>query len=428
VAERARPAVVMIDTEQIVDVRVWDPFERFRNPFQSPGPRVERRRREGLGSGFVFRSDGYIITNNHVIRDVDKITVHFEADDEGYPAELIGVDPGTDLAVVKIEGEDFPTIPLGDSGKIRVGEWAIAIGAPFGQIGSVSVGVVSATGRRGFNLVDYEDFIQTDTAINPGNSGGPLLNIEGEAIGINTFIIRPDAAQNMGFAVPINMFRMNEEQLVDEGKVSRGWLGVAIDDISEEAARYYGLDSAEGVLITGFVGEDSPAEAAGLAEGDVIVSVDGRPVADRVELQMLVASANPGDTVSLGVVREGQRQEIPVTLGERPARGSASVGPGPDAARQMGMRVGDITPEIQRQLQLESAEGVVIMEVEPSGPADRVRLQPGDVIVGVDKREVADLSDFNEALSAAGDRAVIRLRVLRSGVERFYFVERKTDE
>lgn len=425
VAEKARPAVVTIDTEQIVDVRVWDPFDLFRSPFEAPAPRVRRYRREGLGSGFLFRPDGYILTNNHVIKDVDSIRVHFEGKDKVYPAEVVGVDPATDLAVIKIKGDDFPFITLGDSDKIRVGEWAIAIGAPFGQTCTVSVGVISATGRKGFNLVDYEDFIQTDTAINPGNSGGPLLNIEGEAIGVNTFIIRPDAAQNMGFAIPINMFKKNEAQLVKKGKVSRGWLGVTIAPVTDEVAKYYGLESTEGALVEGFVEGDSPAKDAGLEEGDVIVGVDGKKITDVSDLQARIAARAPGSTVEIDVIREGEPMSFQVKLGERPAKGSVMSLRRPKAAEEMGIRVGEITPDIQRQLQLPDRKGVVIMDVEAGSSADRVGLRRGDVIVGVDKMEVNNLDDFAKALDQVGDRPVVRLRVVRGGVERFYFVERK---
>jgi len=272
----------------------------------------------GQGSGFIISKDGYILINNHVVGDADLIKVKL-SDGREFKAKVIGTDPQSDVAVIKIDATNLPVLRLGDSDKLEVGEWVIAIGNPFGLSQTVTVGVVSAKGRSRIGINDYEDFIQTDAAINPGNSGGPLVNIHGEAVGMNTAIFsRSGGYMGIGFAIPINMAKAIKDQLLKKGKVTRGWLGVVIQDIDEELAKSFGLEKTEGVLIAE-VSEGSPAEKAGLKQGDIILRLNGKKVDDLGELRNKIALTAPGTKVKLEVLRENKRRTIQVTIGEQPA-------------------------------------------------------------------------------------------------------------
>ncbi|MCI5144617.1 MAG: Do family serine endopeptidase, partial [Candidatus Electrothrix sp. AR3] len=328
VVKKVGPAVVYIGVEktskapggQQLDEMLTDPlFEHFfgkkfdRFP-QKPSP----FKQHGTGSGFIISADGLILTNNHVVEDADNIKVKL-ADKRNFTAKVVGTDPQSDVALIKIEGENLPTLPLGDSDRLEVGEWVIAIGSPFELSQSVTVGVVSAKGRSKVGINDYENFIQTDAAINPGNSGGPLLNIHGQAIGINTAIFsRSGGSMGISFAIPINMAKSIEEQLRSTGKVVRGWLGLMIQDMNEDLAQSFDLKKAEGILVSE-VTADSPAEKAGLHQGDILLSLNGSKLTDVTDLRNRIAMTVPGSTAKLKIIRDSKRKQIDVLIAEQPS-------------------------------------------------------------------------------------------------------------
>ena len=407
VAKKAGPAVVFVQVEKVV-VKRGPAFEPF--PFGSPfdffgdefferffGRRFPRKYRQmGAGSGFIISKDGYIITNNHVVADADKVKVKL-ADGREFNAKIVGTDPASDVAVLKIEAENLPVLPLGDSDKIEVGEWVLAIGNPFGLTQTVTVGVISAKGRSGVGITDYEDFIQTDAAINPGNSGGPLVNLRGEAIGMNTAIFtRSGGYMGIGFAIPINMVKIITEQLIKTGKVTRGWLGVVIQELNEDLAKSFGLEKPEGALVTE-VAENSPAERAGLKPGDVIVEYNGKPVKNVAELRTMVALTPPGTKVKLVVVRKGKRKTLEVTIGNQPQ--SLALLTGQDEfLKKLGLEVQPLTPELAEQFGYGVKEGVIITGVAPGSPAAMAGLRPGMLVEEVNHQKVRTLKDFARAL------------------------------
>jgi serine protease Do len=320
VVKRVTPAVVHVEVEKEVGGRGYEDFEFFNNPFFERffGPDFRRqmpqeprsRKQQAQGSGFIISKDGYILTNNHVVADADTITVTMSGGNKKMEAKLVGSDPQSDVALIKIEnGEDMPVIPMGDSDALEVGEWVIAIGNPFGLDQTVTVGVVSATGRSRVGINEYEDFIQTDAAINPGNSGGPLLNIHGEVVGINSALFsRTGGYMGIGFAIPINMVKTINQQLREHGKVTRGWLGVAIQDVDEDLAKSFGLEKARGILVSE-VQPDSPAAKAGLQQGDVITELNGIELPSVTELRNAVALLAPESKAELLIIREGKEKK-----------------------------------------------------------------------------------------------------------------------
>ncbi len=408
VAKKAGPAVVFVQVEKVV-VRRGPAIQPF--PFGSPfdffgedfferffGHRFPRKFRQmGAGSGFIISKDGYILTNNHVVADADKVKVKL-ADGREFEAKIVGTDPASDVAVLKINAKNLPVLPLGDSDKIEVGEWVLAIGNPFGLTQTVTVGVISAKGRSGVGITDYEDFIQTDAAINPGNSGGPLVNLKGEAIGMNTAIFtRSGGYMGIGFAIPINMVKIITKQLIETGKVTRGWLGVVIQDLNEDLAKSFGLEKPEGALVTE-VAEDSPAARAGLKSGDVIVEYNGKPVKHVAELRTMVALTPPGTKVKLTVVRHGKRKVLEVTIGSQPQ--SLALLTGQDEFLQkLGLEVRPLTPELAEQFGYGVNEGIIITGVAPESPAALAGLKPGMLIEEVNHQKVRTMKDFAEALA-----------------------------
>ncbi|OAG27439.1 DegQ family serine endoprotease [Thermodesulfatator autotrophicus] len=408
VAKKAGPAVVFVQVEKVV-VRKGPAMEPF--PFGSPfdffgedfferffRDRFPRKFRQmGAGSGFIISQDGYIITNNHVVANADKVKVKL-ADGREFKAKIIGTDPASDVAVLKIDADNLPTLPLGDSDKIQVGEWVLAIGNPFGLTQTVTVGVISAKGRSGMGITDYEDFIQTDAAINPGNSGGPLVNLRGEAIGVNTAIFtRSGGYMGIGFAIPINMVKVIAKQIIEKGKVTRGWLGVVIQDLNEDLAKSFGLDKPEGALVTD-VAENSPAQKAGLKPGDIIVEYNGKPVKNVAELRTLVALTPPGTKVKMVVFRKGERKVLEVEIGSQPQ--SLGIITGQDEFLQkLGLEVKPLTPALAEQLGYGVNEGVVITGVAPGSPAAMAGLRPGMLIEEVNHRRVHNIKEFAEALA-----------------------------
>ena len=423
VVKNVRPAVVHIAVTSTVDMNTEYEqffnhpfFERFFGPdypFRDPNRR--KRQQQGAGSGFIIDKEGHILTNNHVIEKANKITVTL-ADKSQVEATLIGADPKSDVALIKIDVDhDLPTVEMGDSQALEVGEWVIAIGNPFGLNQTVTVGVVSATGRSRVGINEYENFIQTDAAINPGNSGGPLLNIRGQVVGINSALYsRTGGYMGIGFAIPINMAKYINEQLMAHGKVTRGYLGVGIQDVDEGLAESFGLDKAGGVLITE-VQDDTPASRAGIKSQDVIVKLDGTDLKDTQDLRNRIAQTIPGTTVALGIVRDGKPIELQAKIGEQPADfGIASRSmPDQNPLSPFGLVVQELTPDLAEQLGFKGREGLVISEVAPGSAAAEIGLRSGYLIEEVQKVKVTSLEELRQVMqqSETSDRVLLRVRV-----------------
>ncbi|MBI3450669.1 MAG: DegQ family serine endoprotease [Acidobacteria bacterium] len=408
VAKKVVPAVVTVRSQKTVRV---DPrsspggdefFEQFFGGRQR-APREERYVQRGLGSGVVVSGDGYIITNNHVVEGVDKVEVVL-ADGRTVGARVLGTDPPTDIAVIKIDGSSLLTVPFGDSDRLEVGEWVLAVGNPFSErLGhTVTAGIVSAKGRSNLRLADYEDFIQTDAAINPGNSGGALVNTRGQLVGINSAIVTGSGgSQGIGFAIPINMARNVMDQLIKNGKVVRGWVGMTIQDLTPELAEGLGLPGKEGALVSA-VQPGAPAAEAGLKRGDAITAVDAQGVKNNSDLRNRVAATAPGTKVRLGAYRDGEARTFTVTLGELPAPGGkAPAGGHPPDEPALGFTVRSLSREIAEQLGLEGESGVIVSEVESGGPAEEAGLQEGDLIKEINRRAISGLNDYRSALAGA---------------------------
>jgi len=401
VADRVTPAVVNVST---VPKRGHpgtgeESPERFREFFgEEFYERYFRRRpREDArasGSGVIVDPKGYILTNNHVIENAQEINVRL-SDGRKFPAKLIGRDPKTDLAVLRVEAPGpLPAAELGDSDQLRVGQWAIAIGNPFGLDRTVTVGIISATARTRVGVTQYENFIQTDASINPGNSGGPLLNLDGKVIGVNTAIVA--AGQGIGFSIPINQARDVMRQLIAGGRVVRGWLGIAIQDVTDELAAHFGVKEREGVLVADVM-KGGPAEAAGLRPGDVIVDFNGGPIKEVPELQRRVAAVSPGQAVRLTVIRDGKPVRVSVKIGEMPSDEPKPVLGQDDEG--WGLGVEPLTGEAALRLNLPVSSGLLVTEVVPGSPADKAGLRRGDVIIEAGRKPVADAPDLYWALA-----------------------------
>ncbi|MEN6309699.1 MAG: Do family serine endopeptidase [Anaerohalosphaeraceae bacterium] len=419
VAKKAVPAVVAVQVEQTVssDMEGFgsSPFddEFFRRFF---GPRFSPRNsepqlRKGQGSGFIISSDGYILTNNHVVDSADKITVVLK-DGRKLEAKVIGTDPDSDVAVIKVEGKDFPTIELGDSDAVEIGEWVIAVGNPFGLAETVTVGVVSAKGRQiGITEGGYEDFIQTDAAINPGNSGGPLLDLDGKAIGMNSAIISQSGGyMGIGLAVPINMAKAVKEQLISGGKVVRGYVGITMnpEGLTPELAESFGYKGEGGVLVTEVL-EESPAAKAGLKQGDIITQLNDKPVSGNDYFRNTVSLMAPGTKIKLTVFRDGKEKDITVevaSLSESKMSTKTS-----EIGTKLGLSVVPVDSDVARQLGAKGDQGVVVAEVTPRSPAQNAGLRPGMIILGVNQVYVNSVGEFNEALKETEQTRSARLLV-----------------
>ena len=373
------------------DREFWEPFERF----FGPAPR-QRPRQRSLGSGFILNHDGLILTNNHVVENAEKILVRLDNEHE-YEATLIGRDPKTDIAVIKIEADKEKLTPavLGDSESLRVGDWIIAIGNPFGLEHTVTSGIVSAKGRF-IGQGSYDDFIQTDAAINPGNSGGPLVNLDGEVVGINSAIFsRSGGNIGIGFAIPINLAKELLPQLKEKGKVTRGWLGVYIQKVTPEIAESLGLADDKGALVADVM-PDTPAEEAGIEVGDVIVEFDGQKVEDSTDLPTIVARTPISKAVPVKVIRNDKVETVSVQVGELK---DEEVAVAQGESQQFGLTVQTLTPEIAENLSIDaSTKGVVVSGVEPGGAAEEAGIQRGDVILEINRKPVKNVADYNKAL------------------------------
>ena len=416
-AEKVRPGVVNIQVVKKVKNIGFAPHEFFGSPFgeKNPfgdffGPFSEGNpprgfQQQGVGSGFVMSEDGYIVTNNHVIENSDKIKVKFASGKE-FTAKVIGRDRKTDLALIKIEGaSDLHPLKLGNSDSLKVGSWVVAVGSPFGLEQTVTVGIVSAKGRV-IGSGPYDNFIQTDASINPGNSGGPLINMNGEVVGINTAII-PNG-QGIGFAIPVNMAKEIAPQLQKNGHVIRGWLGVSVQEVTPELAKSFGLKDNKGALVAE-VFKGTPAEKAGIEQGDIIVGFNGKDVGDSKELPRILASTPVGEKVTIKLQRNGSSFERTVKVGEMEEK-KAELAEEDTSHKSLGLTVQDVTPEIAQELGLENDEGVVVASVESGSPASDAGIQAGDIIKSINQKPVTDVADFvKKAKSARGQENILLL-------------------
>lgn len=417
VVKAVNPAVVNIST--VSKKRLIPPlFELspFFNDFFGDGQRPQYRREKSLGSGFIINGDGYIITNDHVVRDAESIRVKL-SNEKVYDGKVVGSDQKTDIAVIKINaGEKLKTAVLGDSDRLQVGQWAIAIGNPFGLDRTVTVGVVSATGRSNMGIETYEDFIQTDASINPGNSGGPLLNVYGEVIGINTAIVA--AGQGIGFAIPVNMAKQVVDQLIKKGSVTRGWLGVSIQPVTEEIARAFGLDRIQGALVSDII-PGSPAEKAGLKQGDIILRFAGKDVKDSRQLQLLVADTPVGKNVELEIFRDGKTDKVQVTLGNLENAAAAKPGPAEPQSGWLGMTV----EELPSDMRMNGLNGVLVTDLEPDGLAADAGIRRGDIIISISRKRITGLRDYASAMSEAQKRGTVAILVRRNGANIYFAIK-----
>jgi serine protease Do len=398
------------------------PFGEFFQHFfgeMPPGPREFRQ--HGAGSGFIIGQDGLIVTNNHVVEGAKEVTVTLATQEE-FPAKIIGRDPKTDIALVRIQPKGrLPVAALGDSDRLRVGDWVMAIGNPFGLSNTVTAGIVSAKGRV-IGAGPYDDFIQTDASINPGNSGGPLFNLRGEVVGINTAII-PNG-QGIGFAVPVNQVKSLLPQLETKGEVTRGYLGVNVQAITPELAKSLKLKDTKGALVAD-VTKGSPAEAAGLKRGDVITGYDGKEIADLHALPPLVAATPIGKEVPVTILRDGTEQTLQVKVGRLPGERAESSGPAEPAQGKWGMALRDLDARTAPRLKLRPGEGVLIVGVQPGSPADKAGLRRGDVILEVNRQKVTSVKEAQAEVQKSPESQSLLLLVRRDGASLFAALELK---
>ena len=426
VADAVSPAVVNISTEKVIKSRGGQSFRHFQSPFGKDDPfhdfferffgdRPEREfKQRSLGSGFIVDNDGFIVTNNHVVENADKIKIKLNNGKE-LQAEIVGRDRKTDIALLKVKKTgDLQMLQLGDSDALKVGEWVVAIGSPFGLEHTVTAGIVSAKGRV-IGSGPYDDFIQTDASINPGNSGGPLVNLRGEVVGINTAIVsRGGGNVGIGFAIPINMARDIIEQLKTSGSVTRGWLGVSIQDLTPELAEYYGLKEAKGALV-GEVFEGDPADKAGIKAKDVIVEVDGQAIEDSRDLSRSIAAIPVDKTVKVKVLRNGKEKTFRIKIAKRTDDKEMAAVQGKREKTELGMTVSPLTPQLARQFGLPEGDGVVVVAVEPESPAAEAEVREGDLILEVNHKSVKTLKDYQKFVGKLKKGETASLLVRRRG-------------
>lgn len=389
-----------------------DPFKDFFEKFFGDEQQKDFKQRS-LGSGFIIDKEGYIVTNNHVIEDADEIQVKLKNGEE-YDAEIRGRDPNTDLALIKIKsGHNLPFVPLGDSDALKVGEWVMAIGSPFGLEQTVTAGIVSAKGRV-IGSGPYDDFIQTDASINPGNSGGPLLNMKGEVVGINTAIIA--SGQGIGFAVPINLARGVVDQLKEHGEVTRGWLGVAIQDLTKELAEYYGVESKEGVLVTE-VFEGDPADKAGIEPKDIILEVNGKKVETTRDLTRIIADLGVGEWASIKILRNGDEKIFRVKISKREDEKILSGKDHKEHEDELGIKVSNLTPELGNRFGVKESKGVIVTDIESGSKGEKAGIMIGDIIKEVNHEPVNTVVDYTQAIGKvkSGDSVQMFIRRRNSG-------------
>lgn len=421
VAEQVKPAIVNISTTRMVKAQRHpffdDPF--FKRFFGDESQRQQKRKVTNLGSGVIATSDGYILTNNHVIEGAEDILVKLSNNKE-YKGKVVGTDKRTDLAVIQIDEKNLSTIKWGDSDKLRVGEIVLAVGNPYGLNQTITMGIISALGRSGIGITDYEDFIQTDAAINPGNSGGALVNIKGELVGVNTAIFSTTGGyQGIGFAIPANMANSIMSSIINQGKVVRGWLGVNIQPLTPELIKQFNLQDDKGVLLSDVV-EGGPAEKGGLKKGDVIIEYDGKKVESPLHLRNLVASTMPGQSVSAKVIRDGKPLVLKLIIGELPTeiQIASTVQP---LNTFRGISVQDITEEFLKKSGItRKIKGVVVIGIDETSPAIGM-LSGGDIITEINRRAVANVAEFNSLTSKIKPEQDVLLSIIRDG-SAFYLV------
>jgi len=430
VLKPALPAVVNIRSSKVVKTQIHgglpfnDPMFRqfFGDQFgQRGGPQTQRE--QSLGSGVIITTDGTVLTNNHVIDGASDIKVYLN-DKREFKATLVGTDPKTDVAVLKIDANNLPTLPLGNSSTLQVGDLIFAIGDPFGIGETATMGIVSAKGRGRLGIEDYEDFIQTDAAINPGNSGGAMIDLHGNLVGINTAILTGGSGgnQGVGFAIPINLARNVMDQIRAHGKVVRGYMGVYIQDVTPEIAKQFHLNETRGALI-GDVSADTPGAHAGLKRGDVILAVNGQEISGANELRLQISQTPPGTLVKLKVWRDGKTQDTNLTLGELPEKAEKASKSEEGGGALEGVDVENVTPEIAQQLNLKAGtHGVVVTSVDPSSAAGSVGLRQGDVIQEVNHKPVTNVEEFRHAIAGAEKQSALLL-VNRGGVTSYLVIE-----
>ena len=387
----------------------------FRRFFGAPPQGQESKRTvRSLGSGVIVTKDGYILTNSHVVEEASKIRVLLK-DNRDYEAEVVGTDPPSDVAVIKIDANDLPVATIGDAQKVTVGQWVIAVGNPFQLSHTVTAGIISATGRSSVGLAEYEDFIQTDASINPGNSGGALADLNGNVIGINTAIASPSGGNiGIGFAIPIDMAKQVMDELLSEGKVTRGYIGLWLQDMTDALARALDLEKSEGVLVAD-VEAGGPADRAGIERGDVIVKCDGETIRDGSQLKNKVAMTEPDSSLKLVLIRDGARQEVKVELEERPGkerpetRQRQTQG---ESSKKIGVEVQALTPDIAQQLGYSKEKGIVVTRVVSGSPAAEAGLQSGDLIQEVNRQSIETVKQFEDAVTEleSGDVAALLVR------------------
>jgi serine protease Do len=423
-AENVSPAVVNIRTVKIVKRRggkspsfgkepfgednpMKDFFDRFLGPEQQPD-----FKQRSLGSGFIIDSSGYVVTNNHVIENADKITV-FLKDEKEYDAKIIGRDANTDIALIKIMSEDkFPVVQLGDSDVLKVGQWVVAIGNPFGLGHTVTAGIVSAKGRV-IGSGPYDDYIQTDASINPGNSGGPLLNMRGEVVGINTVIIA--GGHGIGFAIPVNMAKEVVSQLRDSGAVTRGWLGVSIQDLPKDLAEYFGIEDRQGVLIADVIPGD-PADEAGIRPRDIVLEINGEKIKDTRELLRKVAKLKVGQVAAIKVLRDGKPKVFDVKVARRDDTKIVARKEPEIQKSELGIRVTDLTSDNASQFNLTDTEGVVVVGLDAKGKGAEAGIRTGDIIKGINRKEIRNLNDYNDVIGNLKEGDAIAVLIKRQNV------------
>ncbi len=427
IVKKVKPAVVNINTTKIIKRKFYNPFHNFHSPFGENDPfsdffnkffgqqYTKKYKQKSLGSGFIISKDGYILTNNHVVANADEINVTL-SNNHTYKAKIIGTDPKTDIALIKInpKGDDLTVVKLGDSDKLQVGEWVLAIGNPFGFSRTVTAGIVSAKGRV-IGEGPYDSFIQTDAAINPGNSGGPLINLKGEVVGINTAIIA--AAQGIGFAIPINMAKAILPQLKKNGKVIRGWLGVYIQNVTKDLADYFGMKEPHGALVSQVV-EGSPAAKAGMKRGDIIIKYDGKDVKDINQLPRMVATTPIGKEVKVVVLRDHKEITLTVKIGKMQGNGTETASE--EKVDKLGLTVTNITPDIMKRYDLSDNSGVLVVKVKPNSIADKAGIQEGDIIKSMEYHIVKNVDDYEKILkNFHKDKMLVDIK---RGKSRIFFV------
>lgn len=415
-AKKLKPAVVNVSTSQTITpqkrphLQGNDPFQEYFDKFFGTPQHPFKQR--NLGSGFIISDDGYIITNNHVVTGADEIKVKL-SDGREFKGQVKGRDDKFDVALVKIDAKgQLPVAPLGDSDKLQVGEWVMAIGNPFGLTQTVTAGIVSAQGRV-IGSGPYDDFIQTDASINPGNSGGPLFNTQGEVIGINTAILA--GGQGIGFAIPINMAKSIITQLKETGKVTRGWIGVSVQLVTPDLAKSFGLDSERGALVAEVM-KNGPAEKSGLKGGDIILEFDGHQIHEMSELPRLVAGTPVGKKVGVLVLRDGRQQSLQMTVEQLRDGAEDQVARSDD---RLGLKVADLTPERAQQLHLQSERGVLVAEVQPDSLAEQAGIAEGDLVKEINGQRIAGVGDYRKAVTAVKKGEYLKLLLRRGDASLF---------